>query len=96
MARGLPRPQAEALVLQAFAGEAVEFVQRRACANSSWLRWRPGSASASIRSGECGLMPYVNLQITKGATRQQKAEIVKEFTRPWSACSARTRRTPIS
>lgn len=26
MARGLPRPQAEALVLQAFAGEAVEFV----------------------------------------------------------------------
>lgn len=27
MARGLPRPQAEALVLQAFAGEAVEFVQ---------------------------------------------------------------------
>ena len=27
MARGLPRPEAEALVLQAFAGEAVEFVQ---------------------------------------------------------------------
>ncbi|MFN3673633.1 MAG: SufD family Fe-S cluster assembly protein, partial [Bosea sp. (in: a-proteobacteria)] len=26
MARGLPRQQAEALVLQAFAGEAVEFV----------------------------------------------------------------------
>lgn len=25
-------------------------------------------------------MPYVNLQITKGATRVQKAEIVKEFT----------------
>ena len=25
-------------------------------------------------------MPYVNLQITKGATRQQKAEIVKAFT----------------
>jgi len=25
-------------------------------------------------------MPYVNLQITKGATRQQKAEIVKDFT----------------
>lgn len=25
-------------------------------------------------------MPYVNLQITKGATRAQKAEIVKEFT----------------
>ncbi|MDP3255425.1 SufD family Fe-S cluster assembly protein, partial [Bosea sp. (in: a-proteobacteria)] len=30
MARGLPRPQAEALVLQAFAGEAVEFVQDEA------------------------------------------------------------------
>ncbi len=25
-------------------------------------------------------MPYVNLQITKGATREQKAQIVKEFT----------------
>ena len=25
-------------------------------------------------------MPYINLQMTKGATRQQKAEIVKEFT----------------
>lgn len=25
-------------------------------------------------------MPYINLQITKGATRAQKAEIVKDFT----------------
>ena len=25
-------------------------------------------------------MPYVNLQITKGATREQKATIVREFT----------------
>jgi 4-oxalocrotonate tautomerase len=25
-------------------------------------------------------MPYVNLQITKGASREQKAEIVKAFT----------------
>ena len=25
-------------------------------------------------------MPYINLQITKGASRQQKAQIVKEFT----------------
>ena len=25
-------------------------------------------------------MPYVNLQITAGATRQQKAELVREFT----------------
>jgi 4-oxalocrotonate tautomerase len=25
-------------------------------------------------------MPYINLQITKGATRRQKAQIVKEFT----------------
>lgn len=25
-------------------------------------------------------MPYINLQITKGATREQKAAIVKRFT----------------
>ena len=25
-------------------------------------------------------MPYVNLQITRGATREQKAAIVREFT----------------
>jgi 4-oxalocrotonate tautomerase len=25
-------------------------------------------------------MPYINLQITKGATRAQKAQIVREFT----------------
>lgn len=25
-------------------------------------------------------MPYINLQITKGATRQQKAQIVEQFT----------------
>jgi 4-oxalocrotonate tautomerase len=25
-------------------------------------------------------MPYINLQITKGATREQKATIVREFT----------------
>jgi 4-oxalocrotonate tautomerase len=25
-------------------------------------------------------MPYINLQITKGATRDQKAQIVAEFT----------------
>ncbi len=25
-------------------------------------------------------MPYINLQITRGATREQKAQIVKEFT----------------
>ena len=25
-------------------------------------------------------MPYINVQITKGATRAQKAEIVKDFT----------------
>lgn len=25
-------------------------------------------------------MPYVNLQITAGATREQKAQIVREFT----------------
>lgn len=26
-------------------------------------------------------MPYINLQITKGATRKQKAKIVKDFTK---------------
>lgn len=25
-------------------------------------------------------MPYINLQITKGATREQKAQLVKEMT----------------
>lgn len=25
-------------------------------------------------------MPYVNVQITEGATRQEKAQLVKEFT----------------
>ncbi|MDQ1909180.1 4-oxalocrotonate tautomerase family protein [Paenibacillus sp. GD4] len=25
-------------------------------------------------------MPYINLQITKGATREQKAQIVQQFT----------------
>lgn len=25
-------------------------------------------------------MPYINLQITKGATREQKSQIVKEMT----------------
>ena len=25
-------------------------------------------------------MPYINLQITKGATREQKAELVKDMT----------------
>lgn len=25
-------------------------------------------------------MPYVNLQITRGATREQKAQLVKDFT----------------
>jgi 4-oxalocrotonate tautomerase len=25
-------------------------------------------------------MPYINVQITRGATRSQKAEIVKDFT----------------
>ncbi len=26
-------------------------------------------------------MPYVNVQITKGATREQKAEIIKDITK---------------
>ncbi|MBX9911106.1 MAG: Fe-S cluster assembly protein SufD [Beijerinckiaceae bacterium] len=53
MARGLPRPQAEALVLQAFAGEAVEFVQDESLRGmvmgriESWLAKRDGSSLAS-------------------------------------------------
>jgi Fe-S cluster assembly protein SufD len=53
MARGLPRPQAEALVLQAFAGEAVEFVQDeglRALVMSrieAWLAKREGAPVVS-------------------------------------------------
>jgi Fe-S cluster assembly protein SufD len=52
MARGLPRPQAEALVLQAFAGEAVEFVQDEALRGlvmsriEAWLGKREGSSVA--------------------------------------------------
>ncbi|WP_269747603.1 tautomerase family protein [Brevibacillus parabrevis] len=30
--------------------------------------------------GDVDKLPYINLQITKGATRDQKAQIVKEFT----------------
>ncbi|QBF84216.1 4-oxalocrotonate tautomerase family protein [Shewanella maritima] len=32
----------------------------------------------SMRKGKA--MPYVNVQITKGASREQKAEIVKDIT----------------
>lgn len=53
MARGLPRPQAEALVLQAFAGEAVEFVQHEALRArvmaeiEAWLGVREASSVVS-------------------------------------------------
>lgn len=53
MARGLPRPQAEALVLQAFAGEAVEFVQDEALRGlvmgeiATWLSLREASSVVS-------------------------------------------------
>ncbi len=30
--------------------------------------------------GTIRLMPYINVQITRGATREQKAEIVRSFT----------------
>lgn len=26
-------------------------------------------------------MPYINVQVTKGVTREEKSELVKEFTR---------------
>lgn len=53
MARGLPRPQAEALVLQAFAGEAVEFIADEAVRElvmaeiEAWLGEREASAVVS-------------------------------------------------
>lgn len=53
MARGLPRPQAEALVLQAFAGEAVEFVQDETLRGlvmaeiEAWLSKREASSVVS-------------------------------------------------
>jgi len=53
MARGLPRAQAEALVLQAFAGEAVEFVQDEGLRAlvmgqiEAWLAKRDGSSLVS-------------------------------------------------
>lgn len=53
MARGLPRPQAEALVLQAFAGEAVAFVQDEALRErvmteiEAWLSLREASSVVS-------------------------------------------------
>ena len=53
MARGLPRPQAEALVLQAFAGEAVAFVQDEALREmvmteiEAWLGAREASSVVS-------------------------------------------------
>ena len=33
-----------------------------------------------VGPGYADSMPYINLQITKGATREQKARIVAEFT----------------
>jgi len=53
MARGLPRPQAEALVLQAFAGEAVEFVADENVRElvmaevESWLKAREAASEVS-------------------------------------------------
>ncbi|WP_199336618.1 tautomerase family protein [Oscillatoria sp. FACHB-1407] len=34
----------------------------------------------SVAIAEGNSMPYVNIQITKGATREQKAQLVKEVT----------------
>lgn len=53
MARGLPRPQAEALVLQAFAGEAVEFITDEDVRElvigevESWLKAREAASEVS-------------------------------------------------
>lgn len=56
MARGLPRQQAEALVLQAFAGEAVEFVQDetlRELVMAEIERWLQGRRD-TVSVGEAG------------------------------------------
>lgn len=53
MARGLPRPQAEALVLQAFAGEAAEFIADETVRDlvmhevEAWLKAREAAAERS-------------------------------------------------
>ncbi|RYE32436.1 MAG: Fe-S cluster assembly protein SufD [Hyphomicrobiales bacterium] len=53
MARGLPRPQAEALVLQAFAGEAVEFITDEDVRDlvmtevEAWLKAREAASEVS-------------------------------------------------
>ena len=40
-----------------------------------------GHACASqLRKRLAKLMPYINVQITKGATREQKSQIVKDMT----------------
>lgn len=53
MARGLPRPQAEALVLQAFAGEAAEFIAEESVRDlvmlevETWLKAREAASEVS-------------------------------------------------
>lgn len=45
------------------------------------IRSLNGQAFASKpRKHSAKLMPYINVQITKGATREQKSEIVKDMT----------------
>ena len=34
-----------------------------------------------LHTGAYDLMPYVNVQITKGASKAQKAQIIKDITR---------------
>lgn len=41
-------------------------------------------------------MPYINLQITKGASREQKAQLVKESPIPWCGYWAKSPNRPIS
>lgn len=36
--------------------------------------------SVNTRSCQAFVVPYINVQITKGATRQQKSQIVKRMT----------------
>lgn len=49
----------------------------------AWLTTSQSSHTAQpllLTNRNTAIMPYVNIQITKGATREQKAQLVKDVT----------------
>ncbi len=46
----------------------------------SWTRLAASAFDGVAIWDNPGNMPYINVQITKGASREQKAQLVKEFT----------------